>query len=121
MEPAGQAVSSHIPTAVARVRAQARLCGICGAQIGTGVGFLLVLSVSPANSHSTDCSTLTMIYRPGWYNRPVVAVERSGLSLTSLQEIQNYRNQPEGPVPCSYEPHVVSILRQMNLVQTPHV
>jgi hypothetical protein len=27
-------------------------------------------SVSPANSHSTDCSTL-IIYHPVWYNRPV--------------------------------------------------
>jgi hypothetical protein len=26
-------------------------------------------SVSPANFHSTDCSTL-IVYHPGWYNRP---------------------------------------------------
>jgi hypothetical protein len=35
-----QAVSHWLPTAVARVRSQVRSCGICGAQSGTGAGFL---------------------------------------------------------------------------------
>jgi hypothetical protein len=30
-------------------------------------------SVSPANLHSTNFSTITITYHPGWYNRPVVA------------------------------------------------
>jgi hypothetical protein len=48
-----QAVSRRLPTAAARVWPQVTLCGIFGKQNGT--------SVSPANSHSTDCS----ICRPG--------------------------------------------------------
>jgi hypothetical protein len=59
-----QAVSRRFPTAASRVRAQVRLCGICGGQSGTGARFLRVLSVSPDNSHSTDCSTL-IIHHPG--------------------------------------------------------
>jgi hypothetical protein len=38
-----QGVSRRLPTAVARFRARVRSCGICGGQIGTGAGFLLVL------------------------------------------------------------------------------
>jgi hypothetical protein len=30
-------------------------------------------SVSTANLHSTNFSTITFTYHPGWYNRPVVA------------------------------------------------
>jgi hypothetical protein len=49
-----QAASRRLPTAAARVRSQVRSCGICGGQSG----------VSPANSQSTDYSTL-IIYHPG--------------------------------------------------------
>jgi hypothetical protein len=59
-----QAVSRRLPTAAASVRALVRSCGICGGQSGTGGRFSPNTSVSPANSHSTDCSTL-IIYRPG--------------------------------------------------------
>jgi hypothetical protein len=38
--------------------------------------------ISPAISHSTNCSTLILIIW-GWYNRPVIADVPSGLSLTS--------------------------------------
>jgi hypothetical protein len=53
-----QAVSRRLPTAAARDRPQFRSCGICGGQSG----FSPCISVSPANSHSTDCSTITIIY-----------------------------------------------------------
>jgi hypothetical protein len=38
-----QAASRWLPTAVARVRARVRSCGICGGQNGTGAGFVRVL------------------------------------------------------------------------------
>jgi hypothetical protein len=38
-----QAASRRFPTAAARFRARVRSCGICGAQRGTGAGFLRVL------------------------------------------------------------------------------
>jgi hypothetical protein len=40
-----QAVSHRLPTAVARVRARLRSCGICGGRSGTGAGFLRVLRI----------------------------------------------------------------------------
>jgi hypothetical protein len=70
---------------VAQVRARVWSCGICGGQSGAGAGFLPVLrfplpifipSVTPQSPSS-------MIW--GWYNRPVVAVVPSGLSLTPLR------------------------------------
>jgi hypothetical protein len=41
-------------------------------------------SVSPANSQSTNCSTITIIIIRAWYNRPIVAAVPSGLSLAPL-------------------------------------
>jgi hypothetical protein len=61
-----QAVSRWLPTAAARVRAQVWSCGICGGQSGAGAGFLRVILVSPANLHSTNCSTVTLIYHLGF-------------------------------------------------------
>jgi hypothetical protein len=55
-----RAVSSRLPTSVARDRS----CGICGGQSGTGVAFLRVLR-SPLANHSTYCSTLVIIHHPG--------------------------------------------------------
>jgi hypothetical protein len=51
------AVSRPLPTAVARVRAQVRLCGIYGGKIGTGIGFLRTLQfplsiIPPTAAHS---------------------------------------------------------------------
>jgi hypothetical protein len=57
-----QAVSRWIPTAAAGVRAQVKSCGIFG---GSGAGFFPSTSVSPANLHSTNCSTITLIYHLG--------------------------------------------------------
>jgi hypothetical protein len=82
-----QAVSRRLPTAVARVRAWVRSCGICGGQSGTGAGFLQVLQfplpilIPPTAPHSSS------IIR-GWYNRPLVAAVPSGLSLTALTIIK---------------------------------
>jgi hypothetical protein len=55
-----QAVSRWLPTAAAWILARVKSCGICGGQSGTGAGFLQVLST--ANLHSTNCSTITIIY-----------------------------------------------------------
>jgi hypothetical protein len=65
-----QAVTRRLPTAVVRVRAHVRLCGICGGQNGTGAGFLRVLRfplpifIPPTAPHSSS------IIR-GRYSRPV--------------------------------------------------
>jgi hypothetical protein len=63
-----QVVSCRLPMAETRVRSQVRLCGICGGQSGTGVGFLRVLRfplpiLIPLNAPYSS------IIR-GWYNRP---------------------------------------------------
>jgi hypothetical protein len=60
-----QAVGRRLPTAAARVRAQVRSCGIRGGTKWHWGGFPPSTSVSPANSHSTDCSTLIIVYHPG--------------------------------------------------------
>jgi hypothetical protein len=65
-----QAVSRRLPTAAARVRAQARSCGICGGQSGTRASFLRVLLfplpilIPPTTPHSS------YIIR-GWYYSPI--------------------------------------------------
>jgi hypothetical protein len=65
-----QAVSRRLPTAAARVRAQVRSYGICGAQSGAGAFSLRVLRfplpilIPPTAPHSSSS-----IIR-GWYNRP---------------------------------------------------
>jgi hypothetical protein len=62
-------VSGWLPTTAARVRAQVRSHGICGSQIGTGVGFLRVLRsplpilIPPIAPHLSS-----IIW--SWYNRP---------------------------------------------------
>jgi ribosomal protein L37AE/L43A len=53
-----QEVSCWLPNSATRVRSRVWSCGICGGQSGTG-------SVSPSNLHSTNCSTLTIIYHLG--------------------------------------------------------
>jgi hypothetical protein len=70
-------MARRLPTAAARVRAQARSCGICGGQSVTGAGFPRVFRFSvpvlipPTASKSSD-ATLGQI----------VADVPSGLSLT---------------------------------------
>jgi hypothetical protein len=78
-----QVVSHRIPTAAAQVRAQVRPCVICGGQSGTGAGFFPSTSVSPANSHSTDCSHSSS---EAGTTGQLVADVPSGLSLTPHQE-----------------------------------
>jgi hypothetical protein len=79
-----QAVSRWLPTAAARVRAWVWSSGICGGQSGAGAGFLLVTSVSPANFHSTNYSTITLIYHLVLYNRSEVAAVPGDISPTTL-------------------------------------
>jgi hypothetical protein len=57
-----QAVSHRVPTVAARVRAQV-IWDLWWTKWHWGK-FSLCTSVSPANSHFTDCSTL-IIYHPG--------------------------------------------------------
>jgi hypothetical protein len=59
-----EAISHWFPITAARVRVQIRSFGICDRRSGTGAGFLLSTSISPANSHSTNCSKI-IIYHPG--------------------------------------------------------
>jgi hypothetical protein len=53
----------------------------------------------PANLHSTNCSTITIIW--GWHNRSVVAAVPSGPSLTPLRIIKI--NDIAGNVACTGE------------------
>jgi hypothetical protein len=58
-----QAVSRRIPTAVARVRAQVRSCGICVDKAALGqVSFDTSVFLA---IHSTNCSTVIIIHHPG--------------------------------------------------------
>jgi hypothetical protein len=81
-----QAVSRWLPTAPARVQVQFRSCGICGGQSGAGAAFLRVLRfplpifIPPIAPQSPP----SIIW--GWYNRPIVTVVPSGLSLTPREK-----------------------------------
>jgi hypothetical protein len=81
-----QAVSRWLLTAAARVRAQTMSCGICGEQSGTGFlrvfQFPLPIFIPPAAPQSSSS-----IIR-GWYNWPIVAAVRIGLSLAPLRIIK---------------------------------
>jgi hypothetical protein len=60
-----QAVSRWLPTAAARVRAQVRSCvRFVVNKVALGQVFSSI-SVSPANSYSTECSIFIIIYHPG--------------------------------------------------------
>jgi hypothetical protein len=60
-----QAVSGWLDTEADTVRARVWSCGICGGESGSGGKFSPSTSVSPANFHSTICSTITIIYHLG--------------------------------------------------------
>jgi ribosomal protein L37AE/L43A len=60
-----QAISRWLPTVAARVRARVWSCGICGGHSGARGRFSPSTSVSPANLHSTNYFTITLIYHPG--------------------------------------------------------
>jgi hypothetical protein len=77
-----QAASRWLPTAAARVRARVWSSGICGGQNWRWGRFSPSSSVSPANLHSTNCSTITLIYHLGLYNRPEVAAIPGDVSPT---------------------------------------
>jgi hypothetical protein len=90
-----QAVSRWLPTTAARVLARVRLRGICGGQSGTVAGFLRVLRFPlpifiPPTAPQSPSSIIW-----GWYNRPVVAAVRSGLTLTPLRSKK--KNFETGP------------------------
>jgi hypothetical protein len=70
-----QAVSRWLPTAAARVWS----CGILWWTKWRWGGFSPSTSVSPANLHSTNCSTITLIYHLG-----LVYWARSGRSTKGL-------------------------------------
>jgi hypothetical protein len=63
-----QTVSHWLPTLAAWVRAQAKSCGICDGQSGTGAGFLRVLQF-PLPILIPSTAPYSSIIR-GWYNMP---------------------------------------------------
>jgi hypothetical protein len=60
-----QAVSRWFPTAAAWVQTRIQSCEICGGQSGAGSTFSPSISVSLANLHSTNLSTITIGYHLG--------------------------------------------------------
>jgi hypothetical protein len=64
-----KAVSPRLTTAAARVRSQAKSCGICGVQSGTEAGFLEVLQF-PLPILIPSNAPYSSIIR-GWYNGPI--------------------------------------------------
>jgi hypothetical protein len=64
-----QGVSSWLPTAAVRVRAQVRLCEICGDQSGTGAGFLRVLQFPLPILIPPNAPYSSIIW--GWYNTQI--------------------------------------------------
>jgi hypothetical protein len=64
-----QAVSPRLPTAAARIRAQAKSCGICGRQNNTGASFRRVLLFPLPIINPPTAPYAAHIIR-GWYNRP---------------------------------------------------
>jgi hypothetical protein len=68
-----QAVSRWLPTAAARVRARIWSCGVLWRTKWRWGRFSPSTSVSPANFHSTNCSTITLIYHLGIVQQAKVA------------------------------------------------
>jgi hypothetical protein len=68
-----QAVNRWFPTAAARVRARIWSCEILWWTKWRWGRFSPSTSVSPVNLHSTNCSTIILIYHLDLYNRPEVA------------------------------------------------
>jgi hypothetical protein len=63
-------LSCAVPLAISRrLPIAGRSCGICGAQSGTGAGFLLVLRFPLPLIPSTAPRSSSSVIR-GWYNRP---------------------------------------------------
>jgi hypothetical protein len=82
------AVSRRLPTAAARVRAQARSCGICGGQIVHWGRFSPSTSVCPTFSHSTVCSSLIIFYHSGLVQQPISGQRTKWTRLTPPQKLK---------------------------------
>jgi hypothetical protein len=88
-----QAVSRRLPTVADRVRARVRSYGICGGQSDT------------ANRHSTNCSTVTIIYHLGLVqeassgrNTEWTQVSRyEKIIITKILEYQSLRRRGDLP------------------------
>jgi hypothetical protein len=72
--------SHRLPTTAAWVRARVGLCGICGAQSGTGAGFLRVLRF-PLSIRISPIASQPSSSGAGTIGQTAAAVP-SGLSLT---------------------------------------
>jgi hypothetical protein len=60
-----KAASRRLPTAMDRVRATVKSCGIYDGQSGTGAGFLRLLRIPLPLIQCTNCSTIIAIYHQG--------------------------------------------------------
>jgi hypothetical protein len=69
---------------MAGVRSQSRSCGSCCGKRGTGADFALVF-VSPANYHSTNCST---------FNNHLII----GATISILRALLNHIRRPSFPL-----------------------
>jgi hypothetical protein len=90
-----KAVTRRLSTTAARVQAQVRSCGDLWWTKWHWGRFSPSTSVSPANSHSTDCSTFVIIYHPGLITiGQLVDDVPSGLRLTPPEETKKNKKQP---------------------------
>jgi hypothetical protein len=82
--PLAQNVRRRLSTAVARVQARVRSCGICGEHSGTGAGFLRVLRF-PLPIIPLTAPHSSSVFVRGWYKRSVIGLCNSGLGSAPQQ------------------------------------